>query len=92
VNASRKFEDRRDGRFLRLKFERLKRDLTQEYVARATDISMREYCLIEQGRCTPTEDQLDRLGRRFLITPASVLLKEVTALRDPDEQASTVKA
>lgn len=70
---------------VRAKFERLKRDWTQaDLLARAQSLDYHTLRLLEQGRATPTDEQLAELGRVFKISPASVLLKP-TLVRDPEE-------
>ena len=62
--------------FLRLKFERLRRKLTQYELGNLTDIPQAHISYMELGRMIPTEEQLVRLSNALLITPPRVLMQE----------------
>jgi transcriptional regulator with XRE-family HTH domain len=61
---------------LRCHFERLKRNLTQDDVARGTRIIQSDISAIERGRLNPTLGDLEALSTFFGL-PAEALLKEV---------------
>jgi len=77
---------------LRIKFERVKRGWSQTCLGQRAHamgglprvIAQAEISLIEAGRLTPTDEELEALGRALRISPASVLLKPVL-VQDPDE-------
>ena len=72
--------------FLRARYERLARHLTQAQLATLTGLHSSEVSLIENGRLVPSPQQLDKLAKVFGITPASVLLKPVSIKDDPEEE------
>ena len=71
--------------FLRLKFERIRRHLSQDQLGRKTGIRQSDISAMERGRLNPTEDELARLANALLINPPSVLLKEIP-IRDPEPE------
>ena len=63
----------------RLKFERTNRRLTQHTVAVLTRIHQPVIAQIENGRLTPTPEQLERLAYAFRVAPED-LLRDVAVL------------
>lgn len=69
-----------------LRYLRLQRGFRVSDVCAVTGIPYSTLCEIERGERLPKGDDLDALGRFFLYSPASALLREVTVtLPDPDE-------
>ena len=56
---------------------RLTRRLTQHHLAAMTHINQSHISLMEQGRLTPTEAQLDDMAMALGISPARVLMRTV---------------
>lgn len=75
--------------YLRAKYERQRRGLTQAEVAAKACLAQTLISAIETGRVNPSPDELAALGRAFGITPASVLLKP-TEIHDPEELAEPI--
>lgn len=83
--------------YLRLKYERQRRNWTQtDVMFRSVEVLGREHMItqaaisaLEIGRRAPTPEELEGLGKIFEIHPASVLLKSVS-VTDPEEVAATV--
>ena len=73
--------------FLRLKYERLRRKLTQSDLGHLTGIPQYHISYMEMGRMNPTEEELVRLANALLISPPSVLLKECK-IADPETEES----
>lgn len=73
--------------FLRLKYERLRRKLTQLDLAHLTGIPQPHISYMELGRMNPTEEQLVRLANALLISPPSVLMKPCL-IADPEPEAN----
>ncbi len=73
---------------LRLKFERLKRDLSQGEIAILVGITQPMVSLCEQGRLRLTPDQLDRIAQVLGISPPEVLMREVLVLDGEAEARS----
>lgn len=69
---------------LRIRYERQIRKWTQGDLGDLSDIPQATVSLIEIGRLLPTPAQLDRLARALGV-PASVLLREVRPLPEPEE-------
>lgn len=61
---------------LRVKYERLRRGLTQAQVSRLLHLAQPTTALIENGRLRPTTVQLERLGRIYQVAP-DLLLREI---------------
>jgi transcriptional regulator with XRE-family HTH domain len=73
---------------LRARFERQRRNWTLKQTAFFSTLTTAEISLIETGRLTPTDAQLEKLARAFRVSPPSVLLKPV-AVSDPEEHEAT---
>jgi transcriptional regulator with XRE-family HTH domain len=71
--------------FLRLKYERLRRQLSQFDLATKANIPRPYISHFEKGRMTPTEDELFRLANVLLVSPPSILLKPCV-LADPEPE------
>lgn len=72
-----------------LRYLRIRRGLTAFDVSERTGVPYRLLCQIERGEATPNEEDLHALGRFFLYTPASALLRDIpVVLPDlPSEEA-----
>jgi transcriptional regulator with XRE-family HTH domain len=68
--------------FLRLKFERIKRNLSQQDLANKTGIPQPTISDIERRRINPTEQELFQLANALLISPPGVLMRECS-IQDP---------
>jgi predicted transcriptional regulator len=62
---------------IRLKYERVNRQLSQQMLAYMAKLPQPLICLIETGRQNPTTDELAALGRALGIAPPELLLQEV---------------
>lgn len=59
----------------RLKFERVRRGVSQQVLARIADMHQPEIAQIERGRLTPTTQQLARLGDALEVPPDELLVE-----------------
>ena len=66
---------------------RLTRRLTQHQLAAMTHINQSHISLMELGRLTPTDAQLEDMAMALGITPARVLMKPVVV--EPEEVSDT---
>lgn len=66
----------------RLKVERDRLRINQHATARMVGMTQVEISRIEQGRLTPTPDELERLGRLFDVHPPEKLLKPVVLVEE----------
>jgi transcriptional regulator with XRE-family HTH domain len=71
-----------DYPFLRARYERLKARLSIDHVARLSGLTHAEVSLIENGRLLPSAAQLEKLGKAYQVSPASLLLKPVVLSDD----------
>jgi transcriptional regulator with XRE-family HTH domain len=71
--------------FLRLRFERYRRNLTQAQLGRKAGIPYSHICWMETGRMIPTEKELARLADVLLVSPPEILMREV-AIADPESE------
>lgn len=71
---------------LRLQYERISRRWTQGQLARLAGTFQSHVSLIEQGRLTPTPDELDGLSRALGVAPTA-LLRPVVVESDDFEPA-----
>jgi transcriptional regulator with XRE-family HTH domain len=69
---------------LRLRFERLKRCMTQTDLADLAGVRQCDISDWEIGNTTPNEDQLEMLAFALKISPARVLLQPTVVLHDAD--------
>jgi transcriptional regulator with XRE-family HTH domain len=74
---------------LRLKFERIARNLSQNDLANQTGLKQSDISSIERRRLNPTPMELAKLANALLVNPPDVLMTEVE-LKTPESAAEKV--
>jgi transcriptional regulator with XRE-family HTH domain len=67
---------------LRLKFERIRRNISQQRLACATGIPQPVVSMFETGACHPTPAQLAALATELNVAPPALLLQDVVIPTD----------
>lgn len=70
---------------LRMKFERIKRGITQDGLGFTCGVSQGLISGFENGKFKPLPDHLEKIAQALSVSPASILLKPVTILESEVE-------